>query len=143
MLKAHKGARLKLFPNSKDAYLFAKYGIIAVNETTATTTDSIDNNLNGNNNSGPTIISSPSNSAAALNIEKSPFRTPKSQELMQFRKLIEQGNYEQVKETIWNNPRYLVGSGDTPAILKVCVILYIYVLCLHLFDTNCLRRVLC
>lgn len=37
---------------------------------------------------------------------------------MKFRKSIEQGNYESVYDTIWTNPRYLIGSGDTPSILK-------------------------
>lgn len=50
--------------------------------------------------------------------DKSPFRAPKSQELVLFRKLIEQGKYDSVLQGIWRNPRYLVGSGDTPTILK-------------------------
>lgn len=48
----------------------------------------------------------------------SSFRGPTSQELVKFRKAIEQGNYESVYDTIWTNPRYLIGSGDTPSILK-------------------------
>lgn len=48
----------------------------------------------------------------------SSFRGPTSQELVKFRKSIEQGNYDTVSDTIWANPRYLVGSGDTPSILK-------------------------
>lgn len=48
----------------------------------------------------------------------SSFRGPTSQELVKFRKAIEQDNYETVFDTIWSNPRYLIGSGDTPSILK-------------------------
>lgn len=48
----------------------------------------------------------------------SSFRGPTSQELVKFRKCIEQGNCEAVYDTIWMNPRYLIGSGDTPSILK-------------------------
>lgn len=38
---------------------------------------------------------------------------------MRFRKLIEAGDLDAAKSTIWENPRYLVSSGDTPAILQV------------------------
>lgn len=56
--------------------------------------------------------------ASTISAEKSAFRAPKSQELVQFRKLIERGEIESVESIIWKNPRYLVGSGDTPSILK-------------------------
>lgn len=65
------------------------------------------------NNFFPFYLPAPSNT-----LDKSPFRGPKSQELVQFRKSIEQGKLDVVREIIWNNPRYLIGSGDTPTILK-------------------------
>lgn len=37
---------------------------------------------------------------------------------MSFRKEIEANNHKKVYELICTNPRYLVGSGDTPSILK-------------------------
>lgn len=49
----------------------------------------------------------------------SPFRGPKPQDMVRFRKAIEGGDFEFVKKTVWENPRYLVSSGDTPAILQV------------------------
>lgn len=49
---------------------------------------------------------------------KSAFRGPTSQELVKFRKMIEQADMESVRNLIWSNPRYLVSSGDTPTILK-------------------------
>lgn len=51
-------------------------------------------------------------------LEKSNFPAPKSQDLVKFRKEIEQNNVQKVYEIICTNPRYLVSSGDTPAILK-------------------------
>ncbi|XP_033216047.1 ankyrin repeat and LEM domain-containing protein 2 isoform X2 [Belonocnema kinseyi] len=46
------------------------------------------------------------------------FKGPKSQDLVRFRKLIEAGDLDGVRSTIWENPRYLVSGGDTPAILQ-------------------------
>lgn len=51
-------------------------------------------------------------------MEKSNFPAPKSQDLVRFRKEIEQNNMQKVYEYICLNPRYLVSSGDTPSILK-------------------------
>ena len=51
-------------------------------------------------------------------LEKSNFAAPKSQDLVKFRKEIEQNNLPKVYEMINLNPRYLVSSGDTPSILK-------------------------
>lgn len=48
----------------------------------------------------------------------SAFRGPTSQELVKFRKMIEQADMASVRNLIWSNPRYLVSSGDTPTILK-------------------------
>lgn len=46
------------------------------------------------------------------------FRGPTSQELVKFRKMIEQNDKESANNLIRSNPRYLVSSGDTPTILK-------------------------
>lgn len=55
--------------------------------------------------------------------KSSSFKAPKSQELVAFRKLIESGDLDAVKKTVWDNPRYLISSGDTPAILQVSFVL--------------------
>lgn len=57
--------------------------------------------------------------SSSLDCEKSAFKGPKIQELVQFRKLIEEGKLEDIKEKIWNNPRYLISGADTPVILHV------------------------
>ncbi|KAJ8984579.1 hypothetical protein NQ317_006041 [Molorchus minor] len=54
----------------------------------------------------------------AVGEKASPFKGPKPQELVELRKNIECGNYKFVHDTIWQNPRYLVSSGDTPSILQ-------------------------
>lgn len=59
------------------------------------------------------------NSVQAVGEKANPFKVPKSQDLVELRKAIETGNYKLVKDTIWQNPRYLVGNGDTPSILQV------------------------
>lgn len=50
--------------------------------------------------------------------ESSPYKAPKPQDLAKLRKAIESGDAEAFKEQVWNNPRYLVSSGDTPAMYQ-------------------------
>ncbi|XP_039498248.1 ankyrin repeat and LEM domain-containing protein 2 homolog [Drosophila santomea] len=50
--------------------------------------------------------------------EGPPFRAPTKQELVEFRKQIEGGHIDRVKRIIWENPRFLISSGDTPTSLK-------------------------
>lgn len=65
----------------------------------------------GNSNSN-------NSSRSTLNAERPPFRAPTKQELVEFRKQIEAGNYERIKNLVWENPRFLISSGDTPTSLK-------------------------
>lgn len=97
VLKTHKDARLKTFKNNRDALKFSQIGFESCPIKT----------------SG---LKSPSAAAAAA--EKAAFRAPTKQELIQFRKAIEDDKYDLVEKTIWENPRYLVNVGDTPASLK-------------------------
>lgn len=68
----------------------------------------------------PTGATAPPASPAKANGngDKPAYRGPKCQELVLFRKLIEQSKYDLVRECAWKNPRYLIGSGDTPSLLK-------------------------
>ncbi|XP_016980021.1 ankyrin repeat and LEM domain-containing protein 2 homolog isoform X2 [Drosophila rhopaloa] len=53
-----------------------------------------------------------------LSGERPPFRAPTKQELQEFRKQIEGGHIDRVKRIVWENPRFLISSGDTPTSLK-------------------------
>ena len=43
----------------------------------------------------------------------------KTQDLSRLRQLIERGKAAQFADVVWDNPRHLVTSGDTPEILQV------------------------
>lgn len=94
VLKSHKDGRLKTFYNSEDAINYAQTGY------ECTQVKYLD-------------LKSPSATA-----EKAAFRAPTKHELIQFRKAIEDDKYDKVKNMIWDNPRYLINSGDTPTSLK-------------------------
>lgn len=93
LVKKYKKARFKAFRTFADAMQFAACGM----ETAA---------------AYPT---SPPDTGE----KPSPFRGPKPQDMVRFRKAIEAGDMDFVKKTVWENPRYLVSSGDTPSILQV------------------------
>lgn len=48
-----------------------------------------------------------------------PFKAPSPQDMVSLRKAIEAGLTTTVRDRIWDNPRYLVSSGNTPAIMQV------------------------
>jgi hypothetical protein len=101
ILKTYKRARFKPFKKREDAVEFAVHGseILVV-------TSELSENLEATN--------------PAVGEKPSPFKGPKAQDLVQLRKVIERGDICTFKITVWENPRYLVSSGDTPAILQVC-----------------------
>ncbi|XP_019895363.1 ankyrin repeat and LEM domain-containing protein 2 homolog isoform X2 [Musca domestica] len=94
VLKKHKDARLKEFINEDEAMKYAQTGYEIVQQK----------------------YNDVRTSTTAL--ETPAFRGPTKQELARFRKCIESDEYERVKQIIWDNPRYLVSSGDTPTSLK-------------------------
>lgn len=48
-----------------------------------------------------------------------PFKAPSPQEMVALRKSIEAGLAATVRDRVWDNPRFLVSSGNTPSILQV------------------------
>lgn len=98
VIKEHKTGRLKTFKTYTDAEEYATTGH-----------EQIYNCPNNSFNVGVPVIEEKSSN----------FKGPKTQDLICFKKLIESGDLDAVKDTIWGNPRYLISSGDTPAILQV------------------------
>lgn len=106
LVKKYKKARFKAFDYSKDAVEFAENG----SEYPNTVVEVVKNG------------DSPS-----VGEKHSPFRGPTSQNLVKLRKGIETGDVDFVQKTIWDNPRYLIGAGDTPSILQVIQPLFLII----------------
>ncbi|XP_055844913.1 ankyrin repeat and LEM domain-containing protein 2 homolog [Episyrphus balteatus] len=95
VLKQHKDARLKVFSNTDDAENYAETGY----EVCQSKYSDI-------------------KASSPVNLEKPAYRAPTKQELTEFRKVIESGDCDKVYTKIWDNPRFLISSGDTPTSLK-------------------------
>lgn len=102
--KKNKKSRFKAFQFYHEAAEFSLNGSEYPNNNTT---------VNGS------LVQKPTVENPCVGEKASPFKGPKPQELVELRKNIEAGNYKFVKEIIWQNPRYLVSSGDTPSILQV------------------------
>ncbi|KZC10098.1 PREDICTED: ankyrin repeat and LEM domain-containing protein 2 [Dufourea novaeangliae] len=97
VIREYKTGRLKSFKKRSEAEEYAKTGF----EKTHC----------NNNSSVPAAV-------PVVEEKSNNYKAPRSQELVCFRKLIKDGDLYSVKCTVWANPRYLIGSGDTPAILQ-------------------------
>lgn len=104
IVKKHKNARFKVFKLRGEAEEFAVHG----SEISVATPPGLSENLETN----PSIGEKPS-----------PFKGPKAQDLVRLRRMIERGDIYTFRITVWDNPRYLISSGDTPAILQVSQLL--------------------
>ncbi|XP_004925434.3 ankyrin repeat and LEM domain-containing protein 2 homolog isoform X1 [Bombyx mori] len=93
LVKRYKLARFKAFRNRQDAISFALRGAEPVD-----TTDGNDNSLMGE--------------------KPYPFKAPSPQDMVSLRKAIEAGLTCTVRDRVWDNPRFLVSSGNTPAIMQ-------------------------
>nr|CAD7411914.1 unnamed protein product [Timema cristinae] len=99
IMKLYKKSRFKPFKSKKEAEYFTLHGSDVQMPPLSTIVDS------------PTVVT--------LSGEKpSLFKGPKPQEMVRFRKSIECGDEQTVRSAVWENPRYFVSSGDTPAILQ-------------------------
>lgn len=106
VVKKYKKARFKAFSFYHEALEFAEHG-----------SDVPNNNLLDDSLLNKSSIEN----LAVVGEKPTLFRGPKSQDLVKLRKAIEAGDLEMVRNTIWDNPRYLISSGDTPSILQVSV----------------------
>lgn len=93
LVRRYKSSRFKAFTNRQDAVSFALRGAEPVD-----TTDGNDNSVMGE--------------------KPYPFKAPSPQEMVALRKAIEGGHASTVRDRVWDNPRFLVSSGNTPSILQ-------------------------
>lgn len=101
IMKKYKKARFKSFKLREEAVEFAVQG----SETVVISSSGLTENLEA--------------ASGIIGEKPSPFKGPKAQDLVRLRKMIECGDIDTFTVTVWENPRYLVSSGDTPAILQV------------------------
>ncbi|XP_063366130.1 ankyrin repeat and LEM domain-containing protein 2 homolog [Cydia amplana] len=93
LVRRYKLGRFKAFHDRKEAVSFALRGA-----EPADTTDGNDSSVMGE--------------------KPYPFKAPSPQDMVALRKSIEKGLLAAVRERVWDNPRYLVSSGNTPAIMQ-------------------------
>ncbi|XP_035442864.2 ankyrin repeat and LEM domain-containing protein 2 [Spodoptera frugiperda] len=93
LVRRYKSARFKAFRNRQDAVSFALRG--------AEPTDNTDGN-----------------DSSIMGEKPYPFKAPSPQDMVALRKAIEAGLATTVRDRVWDNPRFLVSSGNTPAIMQ-------------------------
>ncbi|XP_047027308.1 ankyrin repeat and LEM domain-containing protein 2 homolog isoform X2 [Helicoverpa zea] len=92
LVRRYKASRFKAFRNRQDAVSFALRG--------AEPTDTTDGN------------------DSLMGEKPYPFKAPSPQDMVALRKAIEAGLSTTVRDRVWDNPRFLVSSGNTPAIMQ-------------------------
>lgn len=98
-VKSNKTARFKLFRSITEAERFSIFGQESPIKQIENKVEKVENK---------SVVSSGFS-----------FKSLKSEELVAFRRLIESGEFEKVKQAVNSNPRFLVSSGDTPSIIQV------------------------
>ncbi|XP_060752103.1 ankyrin repeat and LEM domain-containing protein 2 isoform X1 [Tachysurus vachellii] len=105
-----KGSRFKAFYNRNDAENFAK-GLCDGAVTPS-------KNSPDKHHSTFTAEKLPTLETACLE-KANEFRSPRIQDLTtKLRRAVEKGDEEAFKKLVWENPRYLIGSGDNPTIVQ-------------------------
>lgn len=95
MMKLGKSRRLKIFENRSDAVAYARTGgkeSFSCNHSTKIVT---------------------------VSEQSSNFKSLTQAEVVAFKQNIVNDELEEVQRKVWENPRYLISSGDTPAICQV------------------------
>uniref|UniRef100_H0WD47 Ankyrin repeat and LEM domain-containing protein 2 n=1 Tax=Cavia porcellus TaxID=10141 RepID=H0WD47_CAVPO len=119
-VKMIKGSRFKAFPTREDAEKFAR-GICDYCPSPSRASSPL----------SPVKAAPPFNSSGwkdGLYFSESEtvtkeggnsYKSPRTQDLTaKLRKAVEQGEEKAFSDLIWSNPRYLIGSGDTPTIVQ-------------------------
>uniref|UniRef100_A0A3Q3XAM9 LEM domain-containing protein n=1 Tax=Mola mola TaxID=94237 RepID=A0A3Q3XAM9_MOLML len=112
-VKMIKGARFKAFANREDAEKFAK-GICDYVSSPSKSTACVSPAKPG------LVVSKDNMEVDTINRERAnSFKSPRTQDLTEkLRKAVEKGDEVAFSELVWNNPRYLIGSGDNPTIVQ-------------------------
>ncbi|XP_043208891.1 ankyrin repeat and LEM domain-containing protein 2-like, partial [Amphibalanus amphitrite] len=103
VMKANKTARFKSFSSQAEAEAFSRLA------------------ADPGEGAAPPAAPSPSAAAAATGAggeKPSPYKNPSRPDFQEFRKLVESGDERGVVAAVARNPRYLISSGDTPALLR-------------------------
>ncbi|XP_044514649.1 ankyrin repeat and LEM domain-containing protein 2 [Gracilinanus agilis] len=115
-VKMIKGSRFKAFSNREDAEKFAK-GICDYFPSPSKTSFPLSpvKTVPFFNRDG---LCSPE--SESMNKERAnSFKSPRTQDLTaKLRKAVEKGDEAAFSDLIWNNPRYLIGSGDNPTVVQ-------------------------
>ncbi|KAH3842859.1 ankyrin repeat and LEM domain-containing protein 2-like [Dreissena polymorpha] len=99
LAKKFKGSRFKVFKNEQEAEVFSQ----SFAETVF---------------ASPRRPSKEDSKEPSVSTESSPYKAPKPQDLAELRQAIETGDVKTFQAKVWDNPRYMVSSGDTPAIYQ-------------------------
>ncbi|KAK1892111.1 Ankyrin repeat and LEM domain containing protein 2 [Dissostichus eleginoides] len=112
-VKMMKGARFNRFANREDAEKFAK-GICDYFASPNKSTPCVSPAKPG------LLLSKDHMEVDSINRERAnSFKSPRTQDLTaRLRKAVEKGDEAAFSELVWDNPRYLIGSGDNPTIVQ-------------------------
>ncbi|KAH0502299.1 Ankyrin repeat and LEM domain-containing protein 2 [Microtus ochrogaster] len=120
-VKLIKGSRFKAFPTREDAEKFAR-GVCdyfpSPNKTVSSLSPVKAVPLHGSD--GLKADYSCLAESETVNKERAnSYKSPRTQDLTaKLRKAVEKGDEDTFSDLIWNNPRYLIGSGDNPTIVQ-------------------------
>ncbi|XP_010778260.1 ankyrin repeat and LEM domain-containing protein 2-like [Notothenia coriiceps] len=112
-VKMMKGARFNRFANREDAEKFAK-GFCDYFASPNKSTPCVSPAKPG------LLLSKDHMEVDSINRERAnSFKSPRTQDLTaKLRKAVEKGDEAAFSELVWDNPRYLIGSGDNPTIVQ-------------------------
>ncbi|KAK5933001.1 hypothetical protein CgunFtcFv8_004660 [Champsocephalus gunnari] len=112
-VKMMKGARFNRFANREDAEKFAK-GICDYFASPNKSTPCVSPAKPG------LLLGKDHLEVDSINRERAnSFKSPRTQDLTaKLRKAVEKGDEAAFSELVWDNPRYLIGSGDNPTIVQ-------------------------
>ncbi|KAK9522372.1 hypothetical protein VZT92_018841 [Zoarces viviparus] len=109
-VKTMKGARFKAFPNREDAEKFAKGDYFPSPNKSTPCVSPVK----------PGLVVKDNMEVDTINRERANnFKSPRTQDLTaKLRKAVEKGDEVAFSKLVWDNPRYLIGSGDNPTIVQ-------------------------